>query len=660
MKDGKASGKKSGKSIKDSGVVKGVFSGADSLAYKIFHKSIERNPGRYHRVETNLKQAKKAIPVEVYIPRALLFASVGMLAGALGGVLLALFMSGMDWSSVPFDTFRVLLSNKIFMTVLFGGLLAGIGFAVVYNLFLIAPKLSASSRAQEIDNSLTDAVVYMFAMSQGGKNILEMFHVISEHPNIFKEMSKEVESVVREVELLGVDLQTALHDLALFTPAKNFKEFLESLASMVSTGGDLPLFFRNRAEQLRIEASQQNRMLLETLSLFAEIYVTALVAGPLFLLVILVMLGVIGGVQMGSLCAIIYIFIPVGSAMFIFLVKITGMGDESSEIIFGTNKNKAVKKESESATPEEKRRIVAMRKADSKIRFNHFLHHPFDGLKRNPFYILIISVPAALILLIPNLIRVWGFPLDTMAMYIDDYIVISTLIALVPFVIFYEWRSYYIKKVNSAIPEFLKRLANLNQSGLSVPKALHALLKSNLGVLNDEIRRISNQIEWGSSTTEALEDFTRRIGTRTSTRLVTLINRAAVYTSDLRETLTIAASDAMTTENLRKERYAGTLMYVMIIYISFAVFLYIIYILASVFMPMLPGSTDIPASGAQMFSLGTGAEIFNMLFYHSCLIMGFSSGLVSGQIANGNMFLGFKHSIIMVVITFITFNILIT
>jgi len=236
MKKDKKPKKKIEKTKIDTGVVKGVFSGMDRLAYGIYHRSIERNPGRFYRVETNLKQAKKAVPVEVYIPRAFLYATFAMIGGAVGGILFSIILIKMDWSFIPLEPLQLLFSNQIFMIVLCGGMFAAIGFSVVYNMFLLAPKIAASSRAQEIDNALTDAVVYMFAMSQGGKNILEMFRVISEYPNIFKELSKESASLVREVELLGIDLQTALHDLAIFTPGKNFKEFLESLASIVATG----------------------------------------------------------------------------------------------------------------------------------------------------------------------------------------------------------------------------------------------------------------------------------------------------------------------------------------------------------------------------------------------------------------------------------------
>jgi len=64
---------------------KGIFSNLNRIAYRLFHRSIEKNPDRYYAIETSLKQAKKAIPVEVFLPRTIFISTItAITTGTLG------------------------------------------------------------------------------------------------------------------------------------------------------------------------------------------------------------------------------------------------------------------------------------------------------------------------------------------------------------------------------------------------------------------------------------------------------------------------------------------------------------------------------------------------------------------------------------------------
>ncbi len=52
------------------------------------------------------------------------------------------------------------------------------------------------------------------------------------------------------------------------------------------------------------------------------------------------------------------------------------------------------------------------------------------------------------------------------------------------------------------------------------------------------------------------------------------------------------------------------------------------------------------------------AEKYILLMFHATLIQGFCSGLVGGTMGEGNVYSGFKHSIIMVAIAYVTFRLL--
>src|SRR5207302_964438 len=67
------------------------------------------------------------------------------------------------------------------------------------------------------------------------------------------------------------------------------------------------------------------------------------------------------------------------------------------------------------------------------------------------------------------------------------------------------------------------------------------------------------------------------------TKLAILLERASAATGSLREVLGIAADDANKREHLRATRRQSMLSYVVIIYIVFAVFLYVLFMVAQLF-----------------------------------------------------------------------------
>jgi flagellar protein FlaJ len=100
------------------------------------------------------------------------------------------------------------------------------------------------------------------------------------------------------------------------------KEFLQGAMGSISAGSDLTEYFRTKANQYALENRQTQKMFLETLGLIAESYVTAMVAGPLFLIILQSIMSVISKqTQPIMLYIIIYVIIPLGSLGFVVLIS---------------------------------------------------------------------------------------------------------------------------------------------------------------------------------------------------------------------------------------------------------------------------------------------------------------------------------------------------
>ncbi|MEC8311697.1 MAG: type II secretion system F family protein, partial [Candidatus Thermoplasmatota archaeon] len=101
-------------------------------------------------------------------------------------------------------------------------------------------------------------------------------------------------------------------------------EFFQGMIGTLTAGGQLKLFFLNRAEHYMRENRTRLHKFLESIALLAESYIVVAVAMPLFLIVMLVIMFWVSGsgAQMseGMLYGIVLGFIPLIHVAYAFLV----------------------------------------------------------------------------------------------------------------------------------------------------------------------------------------------------------------------------------------------------------------------------------------------------------------------------------------------------
>jgi flagellar protein FlaJ len=109
--------------------------------------------------------------------------------------------------------------------------------------------------------------------------------------------------------------------------------------------------------------------------------------------------------------------------------------------------------------------------------------------------------------------------------------------------------------------------------------------------------------------------------------------------------------------NLASERNNNMLIYVVIVLVSFAVFLFVIAILVSTFLTtMATAGASAASAGAHGFMGKIDLNLYKRLFTHAAMLQGFFSGLVAGQMGEGRFTAGLKYSAMMLLISWITFR----
>jgi archaeal flagellar protein FlaJ len=292
--------------------------------------------------------------------------------------------------------------------------------------------------------------------------------------------------------------------------------------------------------------------------------------------------------------------------------------------------------------------------------FGRFMKHPVEVLTEKPENILIVCVPVGLLFFIGGfiyMVHTYGMTVLFKSTSVDDFAVFAALICIVPLAILDFREQWRVSNLENALPNFFRDLAGMNDSGMTLPNAVHLVATAEYGTLTPHIRKLDNEMSWGVGFVEALYRFGKSLGTNLSDRSVDLIAKASRAGGDVSEVLRAAAKDTFEVVNLKQERSNNMLIYVIIVLVSFAVFLFVIAILVSSFLTTMATAGAAAAnSGAQGFMGKIDIFIYKRLFSHAAMLQGFFSGLVAGQMGEGRFIAGLKYSAIMLLIAWVTFR----
>jgi flagellar protein FlaJ len=297
----------------------------ERLCFNLLGRRMKAKRERYAQLRNDLLSARSRTSFEVYLSTAFVSSIItGLAAAAVIGVVswvlklpLLLRYKGAVPGPLAGIAAHTLVIGTVLITVfsllVFGGL--------TYLVFILYPGVEAANRRRNIDASLPYAINYITSMSTAGITPAEVFRLLG-NSTIYGESSIEARYVAREIDIFGRDLIDALRIVSASTPSKRMKEFLQGAMASISSGGNLTEYFRTKAAQYALENRQTQKLFLETLGLIAESYVTAMVAGTLFLIILQSIMSVLSGDNRPLfLYAVIYIMIPLGSVMFVIMIS---------------------------------------------------------------------------------------------------------------------------------------------------------------------------------------------------------------------------------------------------------------------------------------------------------------------------------------------------
>lgn len=213
--------------------------------------------------------------------------------------------------------------------------------------------------------------------------------------------------------------------------------------------------------------------------------------------------------------------------------------------------------------------------------------------------------------------------------------------------------------------EFSRGLVENVKAGTPISRSIFNIKNKDYGSLNPHVEKLANQISLGIPINNALETFARDIGSKTITRSVNIIGEAEKAGGKIDDILDSVVKSVTQVEKLRKERKSS--MYTLVVqgYIIFFIFIVIMLVMQFKILPIASqmgtqlGDTGMEGSlgGAGLGGMfgGERASPEQMVrpFLWLLVVQGFFAGLVIGKLSEGSVKAGFKHSFILIVVSFL-------
>lgn len=285
-----------------------TFEAIHTLAYKMLGDKIDPILPHLEDLRRTLKSAHIKINFKAYVSSMILLSIVTFILS----------------EPITFILIYKFLVKDIIKAILMSlGLSITMGLTVFWTLYLY-PAYVTGNRKRAIDSSMPYTVSYMAVLALAQVPPADIFRSLAKI-NTPPEVSDEAREIVKDIELFGYDILSALEIAAERTPSTYFAEILRGIATITRIGGDLKKYLLDEAKRFIGMRRIIIRKINSTLLSITEIYIIASIVMPMLMIILLSIISFLGGNIWGLSARLIillitYIFIPVIFISFLIIV----------------------------------------------------------------------------------------------------------------------------------------------------------------------------------------------------------------------------------------------------------------------------------------------------------------------------------------------------
>lgn len=469
----------------------------------------------------------------------------------------------------------------------------------------IIPKMISSSRMSNLQIEIPYASMYISVMVSGGLSPFESF-LRMRKMNLLPNMQDEVSRIQTIVMSTGADPVSAMEQAGKEVNLKDYNELLLGYASSVRTGGDTLHYLFNQTHSMFRGLTTKVKAKGESAAMLMEAYTIIGILGVLGLFLVFVV-----GMSLPTAGASIspeqffffsFIVMPFISVVFIFAGDATQFNYPISNwkpyyVFLGTIPF-ALFLASQTVLPFFDDKFTIIRALPELMRWFRVILNCSEGTEAAigvTFTLIFVSIPAC----------------------VADYLTAGR-----------------DAKILDGVTQFLRDLVEVRKSGLSPERSIEALSRRDYKVFSRHLRNISTKINWGYPLRQIYDEFASKVKNWIALVNIYLLIDTIEVGGGTERSVESLAEFSESTKQLEAEKRAVLMPLVIVPYIGAA---------------LLTGTTVMFLG----FFTGSnlGISVPTIMLFKTLLtplaIHSFTLGLVTGKITAGRVSAGFKHSILL-------------
>jgi flagellar protein FlaJ len=277
-------------------------------SYKLLNDHVKFLYPKLKPLEKSIKQAMMPIPFEVYVCSMVLFSLIGGIVGVALGFVISHFVN------IQPAIVGYLIGPAIGLGIM------GAIFGILQSL----PAINVKNRSAKLLEEVPHFIGYMSTLATSGLSLEEILKAVAKEET-GEEIIKDARFISRNIEILGMDLVTAIKDLIHRTPPGPYADLLEGAIITSQSGGNLKEYFNATAI---VQLEEKKRLLqktTESLGSVAEIYTILLIVFPLLAVIMLSIMGImspsLGGFDLVTLINILtFAVIPLSGVLMLVMI----------------------------------------------------------------------------------------------------------------------------------------------------------------------------------------------------------------------------------------------------------------------------------------------------------------------------------------------------
>lgn len=270
----------------------------------------------------------------------------------------------------------------------------------------------------------------------------------------------------------------------------------------------------------------------------------------------------------------------------------------------------------------------------------------FFFIKRNKIVLVSVSVIAAVAIAISAYLMLLTNVIEIFQLHVFVGIAITVgLVGPAMITIALDRRR---KEIDKHLPRVLEDISEGLHAGITLVEAIEETSKRGYGWVSKELKLLVAQMSWGIPMEEALENFSKRVGTEMAKKTTALLVASIRLGGDLRAVFTSTARFLRKLLEANDDRNEQLRPYLSIIYVTLIVFL--------VTMVMLYNSlSSLYTIQSDIIKVAMTQEELKILLFDLSVAEAIFGGLIASKLSEGSIYPGLKHSIIMLIINMAAF-----